>query len=195
MRSILSTLTLLVALRPQGAPCIAVPDSLRTESSARLRVGTYSLSVVRVTPNPTVSVNGTLVLKEATPSDQSPQGLRLSRRKSNGLDLWGHTTVDFAPTGLDLPATGDSHVPAPSSTDPIFPGVVVLIENRQTDGLKQNTVWIASGANDRSDRGYHMRDGPGLVMHVRELTPTSFRGTWEPAGLQKMGGYFCATRN
>jgi hypothetical protein len=37
-------------------------------------------------------------------------------------------------------------------------------------------------------------DGPGIVMAVRELRADAFFGTWGPAGLLRVGGYFCAWR-
>src|SRR5437879_11139832 len=105
-------------------------------------------------------------------------------------------TSDLSQVGAFLPVRGDSTAPQPDSDDPIFPGVLVRIQNwERGDRLHQNTLWVATGANIRADRSYEVADGPGIVMNVRQLDKEGFRGTWGPAGRVFAGGYLCARRD
>jgi hypothetical protein len=112
------------------------------------------------------------------------------------MPLWGWFAGNLDRVGAPLPDPGDSTVPRPDSEDPIYPGVVVLIQNWQDSSrLRQNMLWIATGQNYRAERNWMMADGPGIVLHVRTLTQGDFTGSWGAAGRALVGGYFCARRN
>jgi len=179
--------------------CTPTNDSLRTPDSARISDGMYSLVFVATEGSKARSqVSGTLTLRPTSSADRSRrtgQGPARAERRAE-VPLWGWFTGDLQRVGAPLPDRGDSTVPSPDSDDPIFPGVVVLVQNWQAPSrLRQTMLWISTGLNYRAERDWVMADGPGIVLGVRVLTPDGFSGTWGPAGLAQVGGYFCARRN
>jgi hypothetical protein len=186
-------------LSPQLVRCAPTNDSLRTPDSARISDGVYSLVFV-ATEAPRHAH------REAARSLCAQQallivlgGLDKVRRVQNAAQQsrsGAGSAGDLERVGAPLPERGDSTVPRPDSDDPIFPGVVVLVQNWQDPSrLRQNMLWISTGHNYRAERNWMMADGPGIVLGVRVLTPDGFSGTWGPAGLARVGGYFCARRN
>ena len=90
---------------------------------------------------------------------------------------------------------GDSPAPSPTSPDPVRPGVLVhrAVGQPSQTPPPQYMLTIGTLANLRDVEG--AVDGPGIVMWVRSVTETGFRGTWEPWGAHSGGqGYFCATK-
>ena len=179
----------------QGA-CTPTSDSLRTADSARVAPGTYAVVLVAtVGPRAGAGVEGSLTLRPTRTTDRSPhtgQGPARTENRAH-VPLWGTFAGDLGRVGAPLPDIGDRYSPQPDSDDPIFPGVLVLIQNWQNPALlRQNMLWVATGSNDRADVDYATVDGPGIVMNVRRLDGTAFSGTWGPAGRSRVGGYFCA---
>ena len=183
----------------QTAKCAPTNDSLRTLDSARVGAGVYWVSLVATDgPKTRSQMSGTLTLRPTSASDRSKrtgEGPARSERRA-AMPLWGWFDGDLRLVGAPLPEVGDTTVPMPDSDDPIFPGVVVLVQNWQNPSLlRQDMLWISTGQNFRAERNWMMADGPGIVLAVRVLTTDGFSGAWGAAGLARVGGYFCARRS
>ncbi len=134
------------------------------------------------------NTTGKLVLRTSSPDDVSPR-TREAVAESKPHRLYGFIEFDFAEIGA--PILGDTVAPAPNSTDPVYPGVLVI------EDKKAVTLWVATLLNLRDDlrTGVLPTDGSGIVLYVGCLTPKEFSGTWGPAGIvTDGGGYFCARR-
>jgi hypothetical protein len=182
----------------QSPGCAPVNDSLRTADSARLAPGIYSLVMVATDgPRSRSRINGDLTLRATSLDDRSSRTGQLPARgeRRAAMPLWGWFNGDLRGVGAPLPDRADTTVPQPDSDDPIYPGVVVLVQNWQGPSrLRQNMLWISTGQNFRAERNWMMADGPGIVLNVRVLNAEGFAGTWGPAGLARVGGYYCARR-
>ncbi len=201
-------LSLLLVVAPNGAQlrtqpflqasCTSTPGSLLTLDSARLSPGTYAIVLASTRgTRPGHRIAGSLILHSALATDRSPRTAEAPAPAEHRAEipLWGSFTGDLSALGVDLPDSNERHIPLPSAEDPIYPGVQVRVQNWQNSSrLRQNTLWVATGANVRAETPYETLDGPGIVMTVRQLDGRGFRGTWGPAGRLVVGGYFCARR-
>jgi hypothetical protein len=192
--------------RPLGDPqadsgfsarsCGPVSDSLRTPESARLAAGAYAFVIVSTVGSTAgASAQGRLILHPTRPSDRSPRTGQHPRSDEDRerTPLYGSLDADLTKVGAPLPDGRNADEPLPSSTDPLFPGVLVHVQLRPTE-RQQNVLTVATSINARVDLGYGVADGPGIFLRVRELTPAAFAGTWAQGGLEEAGGYFCARR-
>lgn len=202
-RRALAVSPLLVGVAPSAlpsqelspAPCAAVSDALRTEDNWRPPPGEYQLTLVSTYgPRAGKSASGTLHLWRTTARDRSPRtGARPERVDTAATPLYGATDMDLAAVGVNLLNRAD--IPRPDSRDPVYPGVLVHIQNwGQTRRLRQSVLTIGTHGNVRAKLDYAMTDGPGTGLWAREVTPGGFRGTWGPWGLTGGAGHFCAER-
>ena len=178
--------------------CAPTPESLRTLDSARLSPGTYAIVLASTRGRkPGHRIAASLTLRPALDADRSPrtgEGPAPTEHRAE-IPLWGSFTGDLNALGADLPDSNDRQIPLPSAEDPIYPGVLVRVQNWDNSSrLHQNTLWIATGVNVRAETPYMSLDGPGIVMTVRQLDVRGYRGTWGQAGTLVVGGYFCARR-
>jgi len=183
----------------QGASdCRAVPDSLRTPSAARLAAGSYALTIIATAGGkPGTQASGTLTLRETVSTNRSSRTGRLPRSDENrsATPLWGYIDADLASVGAPLPDGNNPDEPQPTSRDPIYPGLLVHIQNWGSLTLPQQYVLtVGTTYNVRVRLHYAVADGPGILMNVRQITIKGFRGTWQQGGLVVAGGYFCAVR-
>ena len=185
-------------LAPSQQACGPVNDSLRVSRGALPSAGTYQLIITAtIGPKSGRRATGELLLWPTTPGDRSPRTGQTPSPNENlaAAPLWGAITADLREVGAPLPDMRQSDWPQPGSQDPVFPGVLVRIQNWQSDTLlQQPMLWVAAPSNVRTDLGYAVADGPGIILRVRALTDSTFRGTWGPAGRLRVGGYFCAAR-
>lgn len=138
------------------------------------------------------SIVGKLTLRDSTPGDVSPRTWE-PVTESTHHRLYGSIEFNFSEIGAPI-RTGAGVEPAPNSTDPVYPGVLV-----HEDPKEKRTVILTIGTlfNFRDDlrTGLMGTDGSGIVLFVHCLTATEFSGTWGPWGIVKDGsGYFCARR-
>ena len=188
------------AARPaygQGATeCLAVTDSLRTPNTARLTAGSYTVQMVTTDgAKPGAKATGTLTLVRTLGTDRSPRTRKLPRADENrrAIPLWGYIDADLLAVGAPLPDGKNADEPQPHSRDPIYPGVLVHIQNWGSHTLPQQIVlFVGTSHNARVRLGYMVLDGPGILMNVRRMLPEGFLGTWHQGGRVAAGGYFCA---
>jgi hypothetical protein len=162
-------------------------------TATMLLVGNYELTLETTSGlNAGNSATGSLWLARTSPSDSSPAtGRRPARSDTREVPYYGAAHLDFervgAPVFLD-----DTLVPRPESRDPVRPGVVVLLQNWESDTLPPTLVLvIGSLMNRRDDEGWE--DGPGIGLWVRATNERDFSGNWREAGIVRGGqGHFCA---
>lgn len=128
---------------------------------------------------------GLLTLRKTSADDVSPRtGQRAERSDPNFLPLYGWTDADLHAVGAAL-----EDEPLPSSTDPVFPGVVVLTPHRILDPIQRPrdapVLAIGSLANTRLDR--RTVDGSGIGLFVQRRDGTCWRGQWLMFGLERDG--------
>jgi hypothetical protein len=179
-----------------NAECNAVEDSLRTDDTARIAPGHYWLTMV-VGDAALATAGGNLWLSPASPRDRSPtyRDARPQVGDTAWAPLYGATDADLPRVGAlnYAPDTGEPFVPPATSRDPLYPGVIGLIQNWQPNrGRRQNALVIGSFINRRPD-GNHFLDGGGIVLWVRLFADGGFYGSWRPFGRrQESEGHFCA---
>ena len=177
--------------------CLAVSDSFRTVDNWRPAPGEYHLTMVAVDSlHRGARASGPLLLWRTSASDSSPTtNARPARVDTVSTPLYGATTVDLPRVGVIL--SDDFMIPRPFSRDPLYPGILVHIQNWGRSGaLRQSVLTVGTLTNVRAPLDYGMTDGPGAGLWVRQATADGFRGTWGPwGGLRASGyGYFCAVR-
>jgi hypothetical protein len=175
--------------------CEPVEDSLRTSVEARLVPGVYQLVMV-ATGGPAAGkrVEGRLELRRTALSDRSPHTGAGPERPDTGMTpLYGFSDLDFAAVGVSL--SPGSEIPAPTSRDPIYPGLLAHVQNWGSHTHpQQNALTVGTQSNVRAKLEAHMVDGPGAGLWVRRLRTDGFEGTWRPWGRGGGWGYFCAVR-
>jgi hypothetical protein len=176
--------------------CLAVSDSLPTPDTARLTGGTYTLEMVATAgAKPGAKARGTLTLVPTLGTDRSPRTRLRPRTDENrrAIPFWGYIDADLLSVGAPLPDGKNADEPQPHSRDPIYPGVLVHIQNWGSRTLPQQIVLlVGTSLNARVRLDYMVLDGPGILMKVRQLLPDGFLGTWHQGGRLVAGGYFCA---
>jgi hypothetical protein len=107
--------------------------------------------------------------------------------------LYGSIEFDFGEIGAPI-CIGDTLVPAPNSTDPVYPGVLLHEDLREKDDVVLTIGTVSNLRDDLRTKSVWL-DGPGIALFVHCLTPTEFSGTWGAWGIVTDGsGYFCARR-
>ena len=167
------------------ANCKVTPNLLAQGSYEVVFVATHGSKAGR-------STTGKLVLRTSSPDDVSLQtGETVAECEHHRL--YGFIEFDFGKIGAPI-RIGDTVAPAPNSTDPVYPGVLVIEDLKEKGGV---ALWVGTVLNLRNDlrTGVLWRDGPGIILLVHCLTPTEFSGTWGAGGIVTDGsGYFCARR-
>ena len=177
--------------------CLAVDDSVRTDDASRIAPGLYRLTMIAEGSWAPGSARGNLWLSRTSAEDRS--AAHPSARAPDGdtasAPLFGWTDIDVRRVGVlnYAPDTGQFFVPDPTSRDPLYPGVIVLIQNWQPNhGLRQNALLIGTFANRRPD-GFDFMDGGGVALWVRRFSSGGFAGHWSPFGRRRESdGHFCA---
>lgn len=173
------------------APCEPTGDTT-SASVAVLRPGRYELTLVATAGSEAGHrARGRLWLTTSSAVDRSPRtGQRVPKSDTLESPLYGAT--DVALDSVGAPMMGDTIAPTPQSTDPIYPGVRVLIQNWQYDQPKQPVILIGTLSNLRN--GQMWLDGGGIGLFVTANRASTFAGRWGPWGRMANGsGYFCAT--
>jgi len=177
----------------QVSKCLATSPSAVPNRGVRLRPGTYRLTLIATAGLRTGSSStGILELRRATAQDRSPlTGHRPVRFNPREQLLIGSVTLDFAAVAAPI-GTDDTLIPSPSSTDPVRPGVLVLMQNWQSRSAPQTPVLlIGTLGNRRDEEGW--LDGPGIGLWARSIADSAFSGTWDNWGILSGGsGTFCA---
>jgi hypothetical protein len=176
-------------------PCEAVEDSLRTSVEARLLPGVYRLVMVATGgPASGKRAEGRLELRRTALSDRSPRTGAGPERADTGMTpLYGFSDLDFGAVGVSL--SPGPEIPAPTSRDPIYPGLLAHVQNwGSRTHPQQNALTVGTQSNVRAKLAAVMVDGPGAGLWVRRLWADRFEGTWRPWGRGGGWGYFCAVR-
>jgi hypothetical protein len=166
--------------------CVPTSDSLRTPNHSRVQPGSYVLTLVATHGTRTrAHASGKLWLTTASSDDRSHRTGELADDTRTGAYLYGATQRDFQAVAAPV-LTHDSIAPAPESDDPVYPGVLALLNASQ-----QTVLLIGTLSNTR--RGPEWVDGEGIGLWVRHLDTERFSGTWSAWGiLQNGAGHFCA---
>jgi hypothetical protein len=179
------------ALPDQPPNCEPARDTAHA-SAAMLRPGRYELTLIATGGSDSGHrTRGRLWLTASSAADQSPRtGERVPKSDTVEGPLYGATDVPLSSVGA--PMMDDTIAPKPQSTDPIYPGVRVLIQNWQFDRPKRPVILIGTLSNLRNGR--HFSDGGGIGLFVTTNRGSTFSGDWGPWGIMANGsGYFCAT--
>jgi hypothetical protein len=153
------------------------------EPGVHLAPGVYRVTL-RATEGPKSGhqVSGLLHLKKSTCEDRSEQtGERVE--DCQYLCMWpiyGWTDVDLRAVGAAVPNSGSS-APAPSSRDPLHPGVLeVLGDCDEPEKPKIHLLAIGTVLNRRDP--YAANDGPGIVVRVLRSRSNCLDGEWSEGG-------------
>jgi hypothetical protein len=136
------------------------------------------------------SALGAFSLRKTSADDRSSSGVRAKDRNLAAHPLFGWTDVQFDEVGAPMArAEPDRPEPSPTSTDPVFPGVLVDIgwKPSRPRGRPQDApiIWIASAANRRD--GSMVLDGGGIVLFVMKRSTDCLTGVWQEAGIIRLG--------
>lgn len=174
-----------------AAQCQAPPAAAIADTAARIHAGRYVLTLVASDgSSPAAHAHGPLWLHPTLDADRSPRTGRGPSHPGTGAPeyLYGAVSIDFrrigAPVGME---PGDTITPAPTSTDPVRPGVLV------SRGRSGTLILIGTLSNMRDDRNW--LDGAGIGLHVRQISTDRFSGVWSGWGIvPSREGFFCAVR-
>jgi len=173
-----------------AAQCRPPSSGAVADTAARIAAGRYVLTLVANDgPARPARAHGPLWLHATSEADRSP---RTGRGPSpvQGVQeyLYGAVSLDFRRIGAPVQSEArDTISPAPTSTDPIRPGVLVSRSNRGT------VVLISTLGNMRDARNW--LDGAGIGLYVQQVSPDRFSGTWSGWGVvPSRQGFFCAAR-
>ena len=195
MRLLPVVLALLVPHAAQRAPdCQAVPDARRAPTDVRLGQGTYRL--VMVASHGTRAgraSSGTLALWPSSIRDRSRR--RPAERPpadTASAPFYGATSIDFPAIGAPVNVRGDEWVPAPSSRDPLHPGVLVLASATPAGSRFPSMIVIGTVSNRRVADEPVGVDGEGIYLAFRRQRGDTIAGYWGGYGRRVNGsGYFC----
>jgi hypothetical protein len=131
---------------------------------------------------------GTLRLWRTSSTDRS---LRTDARPPPGdttlYTHYGATDVPLLRVGAPISHERDALEPAPTSQDPVFPGVLLRREGTSA------TLLVSTVGNRREEDSW--LDGTGIMLPITFADVAGFSGTWDHYGLLVDGsGYFCARR-
>ena len=170
-------------------------DPLDARRGTRLRPGRYRLVLVATAGSHRGRrAEGMLELRLASPTDRSPEHpAERAPADTSVTPLWGATSIDFTAVGAPVEPRGSDWAPAPTSRDPLHPGVMALVERSDARGHPPATeLLIGTLWNRRVDDGRIGLDGPGIDLGIDRQRGDSAWGKWGPWGLMVDGsGYFC----
>lgn len=159
-----------------------------TEQNPWLRPGEYRLRITATEgPQDGQSVEGAVVLRQTRSDDRSPSGQEAKDRDIRRHPLFGWTDIPLEDVGA--PMSSDGPEPRPTSTDPVYPGILVDTgwKAKEPKGRPSDAplLWIGSVANRRD--GSSWTDGGGVVLFVKKRKGPCLTGTWEEAGIIRIG--------
>lgn len=169
------------------------PPVADASASRPLAPGDYTLTLTATEGSRAgARTSGLLRLLPTSPDDRSP---RIGQRAASDLQpapLYGMAELDWDAVGAPMEAvveTGDTLHPPSTSADPVYPGVLVLMNPQKTESV----LVIGTLSNRRDGSGW--LDGAGIGLMVRRVDARGFHGTWGHWGIVMDGsGYFCAER-
>jgi len=183
---------------PQSLPasnCKATPHVLGLERSVNGLAGSYDLTLLATHgPHNGQSSHGSLQLFPADIADRSPN----PKFKHIRPVYYGASFPYYGAARIDLSAVGASAERDITSTDPIYPGVLVT-DFRGTDP-DNHRPWreveaTLGGGNNRRDGTVETGWGTSTTLLVRELVPDGFLGSWRSGNSDQTTGFFCAVRS
>jgi hypothetical protein len=173
-----------------AARCQPPSAEAAADTAARIAAGRYVLTLVANDRSARPArAHGPLWLLDTSDADRShPTGRGPAPVRDVQEYLYGAVSLDFRRIGASVPmVAGDTISPAPTSTDPIRPGVLVSRSNGET------VVLISTLGNIRDGRVW--LDGAGIGLHVRQVSHDQFSGIWSGWGsVRSRQGFFCAAR-
>ena len=149
--------------------------------------GEYTLTLVASTgPKSGNSTSGTMWLLPTDSAHRHPVS-------AIGVTPEGVVIPYFGAVEIGLEDVGALRIGDVSSRDPDEPGVLWLEQRLEpSEGAVSITLRLGSLANRR---GVQEFDGSFTALHVHEVSPDSFAGTWTSGSMGKQTtGYFCASR-
>lgn len=173
--------------QPATEICKPSPVGIEAAGAPEIRPGEYLLTLVATSGSKSGSSSqGNLWLWPTSARDRSPStGELVGSDDTNSHPLYGATNLNFKRIGAPMDFAGRGSEPSPTSRDPVFPGVLVLRDSRET------VLTIGTLSNIRDD-GIRL-DGSGIGLWVTESGPNSFFGEWRGWGVVEGGaGYFCS---
>jgi hypothetical protein len=178
---ILSTAVLLSLITSAGQTVSRVART-SDESTTRIGPGTYQMTLTAVQGGKSGNqTSGPLVIRASTCEDRSPPtGEQIENCRNLCMTpLYGWTSVDLTAVGAAVPRP-ESSIPAPSSRDPLYPGVLELSDCGQDPKREVQMFVIGSVLNRRDSR--FGNDGPGIVVQVRHAGEGCHGGDWSEGG-------------
>lgn len=168
--------------------CAPVASELPPESSLENVPGEYQLKLVATSGTKTGSVvDGTLKLQPQT-------GDQRYRLRIMGVPDSSVVHPLYGAADVDLQAVDAVLVGSISSTDPIAPGVLV-IEQHERAGQRPRADIVLRLGSEANRQGRQRVDGGYTALHVREVSPSGFSGSWASGVMrERAAGYFCAVR-
>jgi len=171
---------------------LASPGS--SEARVHLAPGTYRVTLRALEGAKSgQQVSGLLHLKKATCDDRSEQtGDRIEDCQYLCLTpLYGWTDVHLRSVGAAVANRG-SEAPAPSSRDPLHPGVLEIMGDcGESERSEVRLLAIGTVLNRRD--AHFATDGPGITVRVLRSVGNCLDGEWHEGGLSPdAGGSFRA---
>lgn len=173
--------------QPATEICKPSPVGIEAAGAPEVRPGEYLLTIVATSGSKSGSSSqGNLWLWPTSAQDRSPStGELAGSYDKNSRPLYGATNLNFKHIGAPMDFAGRGSAPSPASRDPVFPGVLVLRDSRET------VLTIGTLSTIRTD-GIRL-DGLGIGLWVTESGPNGFFGVWREWGVVQDGaGYFCS---
>ena len=177
-----------------GSDCRATREVLDLERSVSGLAGSYDLTLVATNgPRSGRTSHGSLQLISADLSDRSPNPKFNHIRPvyyGDGFPYYGAARIDLSVVGAST--EGDI-----TSTDPIYPGVLVTDFRRTDPDTRQPWREVEAtlgGGNNRRDGIVVTGWGRTTTLLVRELVPRGFLGSWR-SDSDQITGFFCAVRS
>ena len=183
-----------VAGQAWSPPCRPRPDNRQLGRAIALTPGSYRLTLVATAGRTAGKYrSGRLRLTLAGPTDRSPRtGEGPDTTRLTQFPLVGSVDLDFRGVGAPMAAAGSSRAPAPTSTDPIYPGVLVVTDF-VPDSTQLGSARLLIGTLQNQRVPSFAQDGMGIMLTVCNWSPIGFGGTWDRYGIVSNGsGYFCA---
>jgi hypothetical protein len=131
-----------------------------------------------------------MTLVAATDADVSPRTGEKPVDEFQSTRLFGWMQLDYG--AIDLRVTRERGIPAPDSTDPVSPGVIVRDRGRP-GSVARPILTMNSDANIRRPGQPVRTDGPGFSFSVFAVNGDGFQGAFAGGFLASdPSGYFCA---
>ena len=157
-----------------------------------LEPGEYRLTLSATEgPRAGKTARGALTLVRTAATDSSPRTGEGPHAKEDRArnPLYGFSDLDF--DAVSVAASGDEDIPPPSSTDPIYPGVLALDDI--IGGERWFVLLVGTARNLRTGRV--SLDGPGIALWIEHIEGPHVWGTWSSWGIVRTGsGTWSAVR-